>query len=148
MAVLTPECINLNISGNSGYSILKQLADMAEKRGFVSDRNAFLQTLLLREKLHSTGFGSGVAVPHGKSPCVKQPFVLFARNPNGVDWKASDEEAVNCWICIGVPQTGEESQVKMIGTLCRKIIHADFIAQLKQGDEHQVLALLNHTLSE
>jgi len=148
MAHLTADCIDLNIQGNSPYSILKTLADMAWKNGFVSDRGAFLQTLLLREKLHSTGFGSGVAVPHGKSSAVKQPFVLFARNASGVDWKASDGEAVTCWICLGVPQQGEEDQVKLIGTLCRKIIHAEFISQLKQGGQEQILALLNQTLSE
>ena len=103
--------------------------------------------LLLREKMHSTGFGSGIAVPHGKSACVKQPFVLFARKAQAIDWKASDGEDVNCWTCLGVPQSGEEDQVKIIGTLCRKIIHQDFINQLRQGDADQVLALLNQTLS-
>lgn len=148
MAHLTADCINLNISGNSAYSVLKALADMAEKQGFITDRNAFLQTLLLREKMHSTGFGAGIAVPHGKSACVRRPFVLFARKAQGVDWQASDDEPVNCWICLGVPQAGEEDQVKMIGTLCRKLIHADFIAQLKQGDSSQILTLLNQTLGE
>ena len=47
----------------------------------------------------------------------------------------------------GVPQSGEEDQVKIIGTLCRKIIHKEFIHQLQQGDTDQVLALLNQTLS-
>lgn len=84
--------------------------------------------------MHSTGFGSGVAVPHGKSACVKQPFVLFARKAQAIDWKASDGEDVNCWICLGVPQSGEEDQVKIIGTLCRKIIHKEFIHQQQQGD--------------
>ena len=64
-----------------------------------------------------------------------------------IDWKASDGEDVNCWICLGVPQSGEEDQVKIIGTLCRKIIHKEFIHQLQQGDTDQVLALLNQTLS-
>jgi len=148
VATLTLNCIDLNIAGNSAYSILKQLAEMAYQNGYVSNRNAFLQTLLLREKLHSTGFGSGLAVPHGKSGCVRQPFVLFARQSQGVDWKASDGEPVSCWICLGVPQEGEEDQVKMIGTLCRKIIHAEFIDQLKQGDAQQILTLLSSTLSQ
>ncbi|WHP31298.1 PTS fructose transporter subunit IIA [Trabulsiella odontotermitis] len=148
MAVLTPSCIDLNIRGNTAYSILKQLAEMAEENGFVNDRNRFLQTLLLREKLHSTGFGSGVAVPHGKSACVKQPFVLFARQSHGVDWKASDEAPVTCWICLGVPQEGEENQIQLIGALCRKIIHAEFIEKLKNGDVSQIVALLNQTISE
>jgi len=147
MALLTAHCIDLNIRGNSAYSVLKALADMAYQNGYVSDRSAFLQTLLLREKLHSTGFGSGIAVPHGKSAAVKQPFVLFARQAEGVDWQASDDEAVTCWICLGVPQEGEADQVKVIGSLCRKIIHAEFISQLKQGDTDQILALLNQTLN-
>ncbi|HBN0250657.1 TPA: PTS fructose transporter subunit IIA [Escherichia coli] len=132
MAVLTASCIDLNIQGNGAYSVLKQLATIALQNGFITDSHQFLQTLLLREKMHSTGFGSGVAVPHGKSACVKQPFVLFARKAQAIDWKASD---------------GEEDQVKIIGTLCRKIIHKEFIHQLQQGDTDQVLALLNQTLS-
>ena len=147
MTALTANCIHLNIQGNSVYAILTQLANMALQNGYVSDRSAFLQTLLIREKLHSTGFGSGIAVPHGKSVCITRPFVLFARKSEKVDWKASDGEDVNCWICLGVPQTGEDDQVKIIGTLCRKIIHQDFINQLKQGDTNQVLALLNQTLT-
>ena len=129
MAALTASCIDLNIQGNGAYSVLKQLATMALQNGFITDSHQFLQTLLLREKMHSTGFASGVAVPHGKSACVKQPFVLFARKTQAIDWQASDGEDVNCWICLGVPQSGEEEQVKIIGTLCRKIIHQDFIDQ-------------------
>ncbi|MFS9382915.1 PTS fructose transporter subunit IIA [Citrobacter sp. ANG330] len=147
MSMLTTRCLDLNIQGNSPYSILKQLAEMAFRNGAITDRQVFLQTLLMREKLHSTGFSSGVAVPHGKSDCVKHPFVLFARHAQGVDWRASDGEVVNCWICLGVPQSGEDAQVQIIGTLCRKIIHQDFINQLKQGDATQVLTLLNQTLT-
>lgn len=40
-----------------------------------------------------------------------------------------------------------KDQVKIIGTLCRKIIHQDFIHQLRRGDADQVFALLNQTLS-
>lgn len=107
MAALTASCIDLNIQGNGAYSVLKQLATIALQNGFITDSHQFLQTLLLREKMHSTGFGSGVAVP----------------------------------------QSGEEDQVKIIGTLCRKIIHKEFIHQLQQGDTDQVLVLLNQTLS-
>lgn len=148
MAFLNSRCIDLTIQGNSPYSILKQLSEMAFQNGFITDRSAFLQTLLLREKMHSTGFGGGIAVPHGKSQTVKHPFVLFARKADGVDWKASDEEPISCWICLGVPQAGEEEQVKLIGTLCRKIIHPEFIAELKEGETNTILTLLNQTLGD
>ncbi|HAU3120131.1 TPA: PTS fructose transporter subunit IIA [Salmonella enterica subsp. arizonae] len=145
MTALTTNCIDLSIQGNSAYSILKQLAEMAFQNGYITDRHQFLQTLLLRKTLHSTRYGLGIAVPHGKIACVKHPFVLFTRKSENVDWKASDGEGVNCWVCLGLPLAGEDDQVKIIGTLCRKIIHQDFINQLKQGNADQVLSLLNQT---
>ncbi|HBC0166236.1 TPA: PTS sugar transporter subunit IIA, partial [Salmonella enterica subsp. indica] len=54
MTTLTANCIDLNIQGNSVYAILKQLANMTFQNGYVSERSAYLQTLLMREKLHST----------------------------------------------------------------------------------------------
>ena len=53
MAALTASCIDLNIQGNGTYSILKQLATMALQNSFITDSHQFLQTLLLREKMHS-----------------------------------------------------------------------------------------------
>ncbi len=140
MAALTASCIDLNIQGNGAYSVLKQLATIAlQKRFYHRLTPVPANPCCCAKKMHSTGFGSGVAVPHGKSACVKQPFVLFARKAQAIDWKASDGEDVNCWICLGVPQSGEEDQVKIIGTLCRKIIHKEFIHQLQQGDTDRCL---------
>ena len=116
MAALTASCIDLNIQGNGAYSVLKQLATIALQNGFITDSHQFLQTLLLREKMHSTGFGSGVAVPHGKSACVKQPFVLFARKAQAIDWKASDGE------------DGNESNLLIVFYV--QIMPDDFVMQL------------------
>ncbi|MDW9214423.1 PTS fructose transporter subunit IIA [Escherichia coli] len=147
MAALTASCIDLNIQGNGAYSILEAVGDNGVTKRFYHRLTPVPANPAAARKMHSTGFGSGIAVPHGKSACVKQPFVLFARKAQAIDWKASDGEDVNCWICLGVPQSGEEDQVKIIGTLCRKIIHQDFIHQLRRGDADQVFALLNQTLS-
>lgn len=72
MAALTASCIPLNIQGNSDYSILRQLATIACQNGFITDSHTFLQILLRREKMHSTGFGSGIAVPQ-KAPALNYP---------------------------------------------------------------------------
>ncbi|MBL7635488.1 PTS fructose transporter subunit IIA [Atlantibacter hermannii] len=147
MPLITPSDINLDIEGNSAYSVLKALAHHAYQQGHVSDQKRFLQTLLLREKIHSTGFGGGVAVPHGKNACVVRPFILFARSrTQRVGWKSMDDHPVNCWICLGVPEHADAAQVSLIGTLCRKIIHQEFTDQLKTGNEQEIVALLNATL--
>ncbi|NLS54951.1 PTS fructose transporter subunit IIA [Hafnia alvei] len=147
MALITYADIDLNISGNTQYAVLKSLSQMAVARGFVNDQARYLQTLLLREKESSTSFGCGVAIPHGKSAVVHQPFVLFARSAQGVDWQAEDGELASCWICLGVPQTSASEQIGMISKLCRKVIYPDFIAQIKSLDSAGIVTLLNATLA-
>ncbi len=98
------------------YSVLEAVGDNGVTKRFYHRLTPVPANVTAR-KMHSTGFGSGIAVPHGKSACVKQPFVLFARKTQAIDWQTSDGEDVNCWICLGVPQSGEEDQVKIIGTV-------------------------------
>lgn len=146
MTTLTANCIDLNIQGiacmpsSSNWQIWRFRMAMSPIAAFSCKRYCCAKSCIppaLARVLPSRTVGA----------CIRQPFVLFARKSENVDWKASDGEDVNCWICLGVPQTGEDDQVKIIGTLCRKIIHQDFIDQLKQGDASQVLALLNQTLT-
>ena len=43
-----------------------------------------------RERLGSTGFGGGVAIPHGKLDGLDRVYALFARLAEPVDYKAID----------------------------------------------------------
>ena len=96
MTTLTANCIDLNIQGNSVYAILKQLADMAFQKWLCSDRSIFLaKRYCCAKSCIPPALARGIAVPHGKSACIRQPFVLFARKSENVDWKASDGEDVN-----------------------------------------------------
>jgi fructose-like PTS system EIIA component len=132
MAALTASCIDLNIQGNGAYAILKQLATYGAYKMAITDRS----TSSCKPCCCAKSCTLLDLVPASPSHTVKAPV---SHNPScyspakqqAIDWKASDGEDVNCWICLGVPQSGEDDQVKIIGTLCRKIIHQDFIHQLK-----------------
>ncbi|XNM57947.1 PTS sugar transporter subunit IIA [Escherichia coli] len=100
MAALTASCIDLNIQGNGAYSILKQLATMALQNGFITDSHQFLQTLLLREKCTLLDLVPASPCRTVKAPALNNRFASFARKAQAIDWKASDGEDVNCWICL------------------------------------------------
>jgi fructose-specific PTS system IIA-like component len=119
---------------------------MAFQNGYVSDRNQFCKPCCSGKNCTPPALVRVSPFLTARAPASSSPSFCSHVNPH-TDWKASDGEDVNCWICLGVPQTGEDAQVQIIGTLCRKIIHQDFINQLKQGDADQVLALLNQTLT-
>ena len=66
------------LPGGSKKALLQQLANLAGQR-LELDPPAILASLTEREQLGSTGFGQGVAIPHGKIDGLKRIYGLFAR---------------------------------------------------------------------
>ena len=64
-----------------------ELAAKAAELSGLSERTIF-EILMQREKLGSTGVGSGIAIPHGKLPKLSKLFGLFARLERPVDFEA------------------------------------------------------------
>ena len=59
------DAIKTALPGGSKKTLLQQLASLAAQR-LDLDPAAVLASLTEREQLGSTGFGHGVAIPHGK----------------------------------------------------------------------------------
>ena len=79
----------LFLSGNeSKNEILHQMASVLASHGAVD--KMFIKSVLQREKISSTYFEHGVAIPHGFPEFVRQPMVavVFLKKP--VRWSGSD----------------------------------------------------------
>ena len=82
---------------------LCQLAsDLAQK----ADPKTFLDVVQARENAGSTGFGGGVALPHGKSSSVDKPLVVMAVSPSGVDFDSLDGQPVHVFVLMLTPLAG------------------------------------------
>ena len=73
------------LPGGNKRSLLQQLAHLAGQRLAV-DSATVLASLTEREALGSTGFGQGVAIPHGKIEGLTKIYGLFARVGEAVDY--------------------------------------------------------------
>ena len=59
-------------------------------RAWLLDAAAVLEYLEEREKLGSTGFGRGVAIPHARLPGIARPVAAVLRLEHPVDYSAAD----------------------------------------------------------
>jgi len=67
--LLRIEQIQLNLRGADKPLVLRELVELTpELRDEPSQRDAFLQSLLERERLHTTALGDGIALPHARNP--------------------------------------------------------------------------------
>src|SRR3989338_7125436 len=86
--ILKPECILLDLKNASKKEVIGEIANHMLGREKAEVREEVIRSLLDREKLGSTGIGSGVAVPHAKSSQVAQIACAFGISKKGIEFEA------------------------------------------------------------
>jgi PTS system nitrogen regulatory IIA component len=110
--------IQLNLRGADKPLVLRELVELTpELRDEPSQRDAFLQSLLERERLHTTALGDGIALPHARNPLgglLKRSLIVFGRHSPGIPFGAMDNKPVQLFFLIASPNLTEH-----LGVLAR-----------------------------
>jgi PTS system nitrogen regulatory IIA component len=118
--------------------LLQQLAQLAGQRTGL-DSNEILSSLVERERLGSTGFGHGVAIPHGKVDGLKSIYCLFARLPDAIDYQAIDGERVDLvFLLLSPPDAGAE-HLKALAAVSRVVRHVPTLEKMRGARSRDAL---------
>jgi len=102
--------------GIEKHEALESLIDAIDSTGVVLDRASFAQALHDREKVMSTGIGSGVAIPHVRIDALTAPAMGVGISHEGIDFGTLDNKPVHIVILFAMP-TG--SQKMYLGLLAQ-----------------------------
>lgn len=140
--LLLPDTVVQGVAAASKKALLPQLAAIvAAPLGL--DAKAITDVLAAREKLGSTGFGGGVAIPHGKMPGLGQVTGLFARLTQGIDFQAIDELPVDLVFVLLSPVDAGPDHLKALARVSRRLRDRAFVAKLRgAGSRDALYALL------
>lgn len=144
--IISKELVQLNLDATTKEDVLVQLASVAAANGKVSNEKVYIEAVLKREEEFSTAVGFGVAIPHGKSDAVIDPFFMFATVDN-VDWNSMDGEPVTMVFLIGVPMSDAGStHLKILAALSRKLMKAPFRAAISGATSpEEVITILEES---
>jgi PTS system nitrogen regulatory IIA component len=93
-----------------------------------------------REQLGSTGFGHGVAIPHGKIEGLTRIYCLFARLAETVDYRAIDGQPVDLiFLLLSPPDAGAE-HLKALAAISRVTRHAATLEKMRGARSRDALA--------
>ncbi|WEV57561.1 PTS fructose transporter subunit IIA [Ligilactobacillus acidipiscis] len=140
--------IFFNLEGEQQNEILKALSKIAAELGVTEKPKRIYKDYLKREKESTTGFGNGIAIPHAKSKSILKPTIIFARSQNKIDWNSLDEEPVNNYISILVPEKDSKTHLNLLAELSRNLVYDDFINTLKNGSKDEVYHLIEKAIGE
>jgi PTS system nitrogen regulatory IIA component len=103
---------------------------------------SIVDRLAEREKLGSTGFGGGVALPHAKIEGIAQVTGLFARLSQAVDFQAVDDMPVDLVFVLLSPTNAGADHLKALARVSRRMRDRTFLAKLRgAGSRDAVYAL-------
>lgn len=146
--LINENLIDMNLEAETKEDVITKLAEMAYKEGRINDVDAYVRAVLKREEEYSTSVGFGVAIPHGKTDAVNEPFLGFAKTKD-VEWAAPDGKPVDLVFIIGVPeaQAGDE-HLRILAKLSRKLMKEEFRQLLRKANSKEdILAAVQEAVN-
>lgn len=92
-----------------------------------------------RERLGSTGFGNGVAIPHGKIAGLKRIYGLVAHLAEPIDYKAIDNGPVDLVFLLLSPPDAGADHLKALAAISRVVRHAPTLEKLRGARSRDAL---------
>ena len=133
------EAIRVGVAVSNKRQLLGQLAQIAGQR-LSLDPALIGDAIAERERLGSTGFGGGVAIPHGKLAGIDRVYALVARLSTPVDYKAIDGAKVDVvFLLLSPPDAGAE-HLKALAAVSRLVRNAGVVEKLRGARSRDALA--------
>ena len=141
------DAIKTGLPGGSKRALLQQLANLAGQR-LKLDSAEILASLAERERLGSTGFGQGFAIPHGKIAGLTRIYGLFVRLGDPVNYKALDGVPVDLvFLLLSPPESGAE-HLKALAAISRVARNGTNLDKMRGARSRDALAAVLMTADE
>lgn len=116
----------------------KLLETDALKASGVAPRD-IVAAALERERLGSTGVGTGVALPHARIDGINQVHAVFARLETAIDYDAIDERPVDLVALLLAPTDAGGAHLRALAKVSRALRRQDMRQRLRAAPNAESL---------
>jgi len=114
---LSPDLITF-LDVDSRKMALLEMHQLLISHKFVADSSDFIDALIKREEIVSTGIGMGVAIPHAKLDSIDDFFIAIGiSRDHGIEWDSLDAIPVRLIFMIGGPPDRQDDYLKLLSAL-------------------------------
>ncbi|CUX64317.1 MULTISPECIES: PTS sugar transporter subunit IIA [Clostridia] len=139
--ILDKRVIDLKMKAVNKDEVIRHLAGLLKKAGYVEDLEGYIKDVYLREEEGITGIGGHVAIPHGKSEFVDKVGIAVGRTEQMVEWESYDEEPVDLFFLFAVPSDSEgaKGHLRLIAELAGKLGNEAIMGKLQAASTYEDL---------
>lgn len=114
---------------------LRAMAKLFASTDWELGENEIYNVLVDREKVASTGVGSGVAIPHGRVDGLSTMRAALAICPKAVDFDAIDGEPVRIVVAVLAPNRHTADHLKALARISRMLRDDSVRARLLRAQD-------------
>ena len=139
--IVTIETVESDVGAANKKALFQHLAAAAARHTGLPAKS-ILASLNEREKLGSTGFGGGAAIPHGKVEGLERVFGYFVRLPAPIDFQAVDGMPVDLVFMLLSPPDAGVDHLKALASISRTCRDRQILAKLRGARSKDALFAL------
>lgn len=136
--ILTPERTFAGVQGGSKKRVLELIGKLVAQHTNL-DPDAIYENLIARERLGSTGFGNGIAIPHCRLEDCHQAIGTLLQLDGKIDFDALDGQPVDLIFVLLVPQEATEQHLQILKMLAGKLDNAELRDALRAAPDADAL---------
>ncbi len=115
--LFNPSNVLCNVNAGSKKAFFEIAAKEIYQEASIDNWQSLFDALIAREKVGTTGFGDGIAIPHCRVASCKQPTALFVKLSKAIDFDAVDGQEVDLIFVLVVPEEASSEHLDILSVL-------------------------------
>ena len=150
--ILNTDIIDLEVQGTTKDEVLHYMANVLLKNGYINDVDVFVKEIYEREAEGSTGMGSHLSIPHGKSNAVLRNGIMIGKTVNPIRWESSmsddgfQDTHLIFLFCVSADKEFARNHMMLLSELAGKLGNDVRVTKLSQAQSKE--EILNLILCE
>jgi nitrogen PTS system EIIA component len=134
-----------DLKSDNKEGIMDELVELLIKAEALDKKNKkkVFEVLMAREALGSTAIGQGIAIPHGKTDCVKELVGCVGVSKKGINFDSLDGEPAYIFFLLLAPVDSAGPHLKALARISRLLKDKFVRDSLREApDEKMILKII------
>ena len=142
--IMVDQAIIPQLKATTRDEAITELVEALAAAGAVAKKNVneIVKAVISRETQATTGIGKGVALPHRKIECVKNPVGTIGRSSDGIDFGALDSKPVYSVILLLSSPDDPDEHLRAMETIFKHVQRDIFRKFLRQSETREAIVEL------
>ena len=130
---LTKDSIIMDCDSKSQKNTLEVISNkMAELTS--TNKDEIFQKLYEREKLGTTAFGNGIAIPHARIEGIQNAKIIILKLTEAIDFNSIDGNKVDIVMSLFVPNDNNEMHVELLSSIASLLDNQVFREKIRTAN--------------